>query len=241
MIQTYCFSTWSDFKSLIGERLSREGVFKCGKFLFRGQENAEWKLVSSFDREFKCIKYETLIENFEKEYQHIPAVVQSKPEYFPALGQHYGLPTRLLDWSESYYIAAFFAYQKALHKLEGKSLSRIKAENNSIAIWALDRTKEFWAPYIVRPPTGENKRLYEQMGYFIKIPHKNDYISLDDLVEKTPTSEVLLWKLIIPLREVVEVMADLSFMGLNANILMGGDEGRAQATLNKTILDSIKL
>ncbi len=49
-----------------------------------------------------------------------------------ALGQHYGVPTRFLDWSESPYVAAYFAVSGARFKLNEEN------SRNRLAVWALD-------------------------------------------------------------------------------------------------------
>jgi hypothetical protein len=67
---------------------------------FRGQANAEWGLVPKFYRT-KPIDLRTELEIREEFITHAPALCDIKPAnewewYF--LMQHYGAPTRLLDW-----------------------------------------------------------------------------------------------------------------------------------------------
>jgi hypothetical protein len=56
-----------------------------------------------------------------------------------ALMQHYGAPTRLLDWTKSAYVAAFFAAESA------KPIKRSAAQDDGpvkpFAIWAIDERK----------------------------------------------------------------------------------------------------
>ena len=83
-------------------------------FRFRGQANFDWTLIPSIYRYQKFQRYQTV--QFEKN------VLQAKPpEPNPPLThtnyeiewlmiyQHYGIPTRLNDWSADILIALFFA------------------------------------------------------------------------------------------------------------------------------------
>ncbi|MEA4975599.1 MAG: FRG domain-containing protein [Paludibacter sp.] len=51
-------------------------------------------------------------------------------EYFELAGlaQHYGLPTRLLDWTKDFYVALYFALKR----------SDINLKNEHVAVWAFD-------------------------------------------------------------------------------------------------------
>jgi FRG domain len=118
------FDTWEEAK----QQLSRYEA----KWIFRGQRDASWKLETSLERdalgplrhithyppkrvEHKIfIEYErALVEEFKKGahlyLQGFP-VLKHTLEWL-ALMQHYGTPTRLLDFTVSPYVAAFFAFR----------------------------------------------------------------------------------------------------------------------------------
>ena len=99
---------------------------------FRGHRNREWQLLPKVHRIAKqrgySAHYESTISNKFK--AHAPLRHRNCPRddnWFGwlSLMRHYGLPTRLLDWTESMLVAAFFA-------VEGDS------RDKPPAIWALD-------------------------------------------------------------------------------------------------------
>lgn len=113
---------------------------------FRGHREASWKLVTTLDRALvKTISVETadisstsltklnpanneraVLLEFQRGAHHFHASTPALDEIVDwlALMQHYGAPTRLLDWTRSPYVALYFAMQ-------GASVS-------DSALWAID-------------------------------------------------------------------------------------------------------
>jgi hypothetical protein len=112
-------TTWSGFKDFLAQQIWKDQPPVRGLFMFRGQADAEWALDSLFDRMFSRGSRphgdleQRLLENFRKECESESDLEElaGDSERLTALAQHGGLPTRLLDWSDSPYIASFFAFQ----------------------------------------------------------------------------------------------------------------------------------
>ena len=94
-------------------------------YIWRGHQNKKWELKSFFDRESskgdfishitnRQDKLDEILKKFKqrlKELSHTNIDPITEDEIW-AIGQHYGLPTPLLDWTECPYIAAFMAFRK---------------------------------------------------------------------------------------------------------------------------------
>jgi hypothetical protein len=100
---------------------------------FRGHGDATWPLVPSLYRQEnkKLVEEDDFREDFRRRAWPYLASTATAPNsewewYF--LMQHYGLPTRLLDWSESSMVALYFALNTAKKKVDP-------------AVWILDPWK----------------------------------------------------------------------------------------------------
>ena len=120
--------TWEDFQKLLRE----QGFFKGGGYrLYRGQASSKWGLEPSLLRKLRDFEYtDVQAREVEKEatrafqnhafrYMEGEDLEFAKPDkdqetWFNdlktwAVMQHYGAPTRLLDWTESPYVALYSA------------------------------------------------------------------------------------------------------------------------------------
>lgn len=112
-------SDWDTFVQIAheGESASRLD----GPYLFRGQPE-DWPLRPSLARDaLRCnltgsharaIEKEALKEFKLQAHLYLPAAMIAQARDLPgwwALMQHHGVPTRLLDWTLSPYVAAYFA------------------------------------------------------------------------------------------------------------------------------------
>ena len=147
-----------------------------------------------------------------------------------SLGQHYGLPTRLLDWSYSLYIAVYFAY------------SNVNKSRENVVIWALNKDHIIWqnsdAVLFTEHRVKENNNQKNQMGIFTL--NKSLYNDLEEYAKQSTlisniSKKDALYKIIIPAKDKEVVLADLEQMGINSVKMFKGFEGCAKTALEKTI------
>ncbi len=136
----FAAETLSSWRSIGDYRKEFEG----GKYVFRGQRQADWKLRTSLERAAEhfpgklrdpAVAEERLRREFRRRLHHYVRDIperKDKLEWF-ALMQHHGAPTRLLDFTYSVYVAVYFAVEHADHDCA------VWAINTT---WSLDRSKE---------------------------------------------------------------------------------------------------
>ena len=86
------------------------------KMWYRGQ-NANYSLLPGVFRRKKNMEYKEnfIIRAFNGAYENYCEHISTEAEKFSFM-QHYGIPTRLLDWTESALIALFFAVNEENEK-----------------------------------------------------------------------------------------------------------------------------
>jgi hypothetical protein len=238
-IRNLRFDSWRDFKrDIVAELFPGESQHRRGVYLFRGMQSPRWRLEPSFDRAFGDVPaaerpalFDALLATFRADCRDfgVPADVCDDDHRLIALGQHHGLPTRLLDWTISPYVAAWFAYADALD---------LGATDSHVVVWALDLRSVLWKDEnveIIWAPSHYNARARNQFGCFTL--SRGPHACLEDLVADGPGDDVALIRVYLPAADTHPALADLDLMGINALRLFPDLGGVATACATQLRLD----
>lgn len=230
MRETRC-NTWQEFKSLITGFASMPRDIRDA-YVFRGQRDSAWSLETSLDRKFPQLnnaqreaKLHRLLKEFERELMGVGEpwgdsdIVTERLEF---LARHHGLPTTVLDWMRSPYIAAFFAFESAEVSSSGE-----------VAVWTINRRRLVTLPeaedvlinkmsYIKR-----NSRAIEQRGEFVRLP-------IGSKGEKLLSKALI--KFTIPQSERRIALNDLDEMVINARMLFRDTDAAARTAWTRECL-----
>ncbi|MDY0967585.1 FRG domain-containing protein [Sphingomonas sp. CFBP9021] len=233
MIVERSLDSWDHFKKEVITDQFADGMFLRGRFLFRGQGDAEWRLMSSFDRWYngapdaKMATANNLLDYFmaECEQHELPNNFLNDRNSWLGLAQHHGLPTRLLDWSESPYVAAMFAFAGHIRsRVEGSKMVAVCVIDTQSHIWSGDYGCE-----IITVPSYGNVRIANQYGKFSYL--KSPVSSIEQYVEQFGSADetCVIRKYLIPASETKKAIGDLDAMGLNYSRIYPGLSGNAMA------------
>jgi FRG domain len=101
-----------------------EHILTGQQWIFRGQKRNDWGLVTSLERAIKDFDIRNeevselefgLLRRFRRQCHHYITNLPEEHDTMEwlALMQHYGAPTRLLDWTLSLFVALYFAVEPA--------------------------------------------------------------------------------------------------------------------------------
>lgn len=219
-MQTIRKRRWSGFKELIQKQMSVSPQER-GETWFRGQSDSKWKLETTLDR-FETFADEdrrsaaagVLLDGFRQELIGLDPKGQAPQGLaLELLARHHGLPSAVLDWTTSPYIAAFFAFQGA-----------VTTQARAVAVWALNLGQLPDAadvePIRDRELLWFNPRALSQQGVFLRIRS-----------QQAPTEGLLdaaLTKIILPASEYTIALRDLEAMNITARNLFRDLEGAAR-------------
>ena len=237
--------SWSEYKQISANDLELDGAI-----IYRGQRAASWGLVSSLHRT-ALVRTIPQLKGYA-DYM-LPLVHEAIESWigrswnlqselglaeFLAFLQHNGFPTPLLDWTQSPYIAAYFAFEGVNH---------FRPQNEDVAIFAFNQrawTAAFkqihdfadFSPHvsILRPRQIGNHKLAMQQGCFTvtNVLNIEEHIRLNERENMK-----FLTKYELDVRERPRVIRELSLMGISAIQLMPSVE----AVCKKAVEDLIGL
>jgi hypothetical protein len=121
----------NSWPELINAMFAVSTHFGNSKPWWRGQSVSGWDLLPSIHHRGKAAMERNLTFRFKNmaKARHAKCPSNADCPAWLFLMQHYGLPTRLLDWSESPMVAMFFA------------IGDRKYDNEDAALWALSPTR----------------------------------------------------------------------------------------------------
>lgn len=228
-VRTITCESWSGFSNLVTQPL-----LDFESYIYRGQSSSDWKLSSVLDRSLEKIgssKDKKIREKHLAAFQRAclgrrgPNPVELEPDDWWALGQHHGLYTPLLDWTESPFVAAYFSYaldpdlqvkERAVWALNAYSVEQKLSQVDGDML------------SIVRPLMDENARLISQRGLFTRAP---DGVTIEEWVSKYfkgYDGGGVLMKILLPNSEQRVALRSLNRMNINHLSLFPDMEGSAK-------------
>lgn len=215
------------------------------KPLFRGQSQESWSLETSLERYLSGV---VSIEQYNRYLLRIKPAVEAYtgnswkvdrnikiedttflqaavPSYeFMLYARHHGFPSPLLDWSQSPYVALFFAFQNAVPDQRVSIFAYVDDLGGGKGGWCGAPQISAQSPYV----SSHSRHFMQQSQYTIATEKVNDewvYCSHEKYFsETTDESQDLLIKFTLPGNLKNKYLKKLQQMNINAFTLYGSDE-----------------
>lgn len=181
-IATVTLSSWRWFADWISQEM-----LDYKQYVFRGYASERWKLESTLDRALKRLPKAERAAAPDRHLANFKMAVRGRRGSHPppldteddwwALGQHHGLATPLLDWTEIPFVALYFAFNEI--DTDGADYRAVWAIHENAVEDHNSRMKAklgtSFGPQselrLVRPLSDENARLVSQRGLFVRGPY----------------------------------------------------------------------
>ena len=244
--------------------------------VFRGHGSSTWRLESTLVRHvrdgFTELAITNMDETLKRFFDHL-ASVGKLPEQFQAwkrrekleFARHHGLPSPLIDFSRSPYVALWMAINGKRPWTSGEAVVYALDVDGLGILWqkhsghldALDQFRYSERSALFDPvyqinmlqfislPASWNTRMLRQMGTFIydSLQYNRDvkFTDLEEFIEKgvDPSGpdgdNFTLHKIIVPYRFAKDVLRRLEPMGINGTRLFDNHEGAVADVINSYV------
>jgi hypothetical protein len=253
--------SWGHFTAVVSNISSPDEPFRPA-YLFRGHADAGWRLCPLLVRLLgpgvtaeEAIDVERRILEVFHAQSHLFLDPSSLPpvDDLPgwwALMQHHGAPTRLLDWTASAYVAAYFAVE-GLWQTDGAIClvhpGSVASAYNSIPRAAPRPMHEVlvdpdaYDSVLALPPTKQSARMAAQQGHFTmctNILGDQQELLLRACQPKAGDSGPQCARFIVPKESKPEYLYRLRAMNVTATALFPGIDGLGRSLAEITRLHS---
>jgi hypothetical protein len=245
--------SWRKFARVINSKI---GEIHSGDFVFRGQRDSTWQLTASLDRRYPNLsptRRKALVEQLSKSFLDLADRAEldlrfrkSEMERAVMLGQHHGLATRMLDWTESRYVAAFFAYAALSSRYDSSLTAESAPGDHCVSVFALDLR----SPVLnndegltaLRASGAQNERMRRQRGLFTV--NQTSYTAIEGYVQyycdrfADELTRTPLYRFDLPVHEVRVALRDLQEMRISHDELFPGLDGVARESMLREWLNN---
>lgn len=227
-------------------------VLMHSPWIYRGQSNSTWVLKTSLERyledELELPPDKIPVRDYYVKLSAIVPAINSltgrKFEDFNPLdivfsekaavpecellcyARHHGFPTPLLDWTESYYVAAFFAFWSIKkHQKENVSVYAYKEWNGKARSWGGADPRLCEMGHYIET----HSRHYKQQSNYTVCLHRASvkdpiyFVKHEDALARNPDNQRMK-KFIISAKEKERALEELYAMNINTHTLFGDEE-----------------
>lgn len=253
------FPRWLQALDVERRHLKEKTSLHVSDFLYRGHASEEWRLQTTLERFGAPLNayayYEAIwaakpqIETYTGQSWSIPDL-EEYAEWLDnqsALGlinipayeyliylRHHGFPSPLLDWSESPYVAAYFAFHESQQSERIAVYAFIDYAGSARGGFKSEPNVHVQGPYV----RSHRRHFLQQSQYTICTQFANDawhYASHEDAFATGNEDQDLLWRFTLPRSERKSALRHLDSFNLNAFSLFGSEESLMQTMAIRTL------